>query len=161
MNNDQTNQINYLGNASSSCSEPKLNSNGKYFDDGDDNNNKNNNNNYRHFSSVPNIPKGILINRGREMNKYVNETRRSSLHINSNNSNDESCNIKKKNKPHVTFSKGLTTMHEFMSNEWNKAIECEGLKKETLIDLGWRNGTVVHNFNPSKEDEIKLRMGDS
>jgi len=45
MNNDQTNQINYLGNASSSCSEPKLNSNGKYFDDGDDNNNKNNNNN--------------------------------------------------------------------------------------------------------------------
>jgi len=159
---DCDNQINYLEQASTSTSEPRLNFSTSFYDGNRNNNNSNNNNNLHHFNSTPNIPKGILINNGREMNKSINDTRNSSLRINSSNSNEELSNTKKKtNKPRVTFSKGLTTMHEFLSKEWNRAIEYEGLKKETLVDLGWRNGTVVHNFNPNKEDEIKLRIGDS
>ncbi|ORY76450.1 hypothetical protein LY90DRAFT_665594 [Neocallimastix californiae] len=155
-NRHYNNQLSYQGYASASSSEPILNSNPEYIDTKLNNNNK-------YFSSAPNIPKGILINRGRG-NNYVNDTRRSSLGLSSKNSNRVSSSSKtsqSEKKPHVTFSKGLTTMQEFMSKEWNKAINCKDLKKETLVDLGWRNGTVVRNFNPSKEDEIKLRMGDS
>jgi len=142
-NSHNNNQLSYQGYASTSSSEPKLSDKDKYIDD-------NSNFNYRYPSSEQNIPKGILINK----------TRRSSLGISSDNSNDSTTSKPAKNL-RVTFSKGLTTMHEFMSREWNKAIECEGLGKESIIDLGWRNGTVIHNFNPTKEDEIKLRIGDN
>ncbi|ORX88095.1 hypothetical protein BCR32DRAFT_263771 [Anaeromyces robustus] len=141
----------HLYQASTSNSEPVLNKNSNINDNSIEN--------YRNVTSAPNISKGngILVNRG---NNYVNETRRSSLGINSTNSDDMEKAKPRKSKPHVTFSKGLTTMHEFLSNEWDKAIECEGLKKDSLVDLGWHNGIVVHNFNPNKEDEIKLRIGD-
>jgi len=131
--------------ASTSTSEPILNRNIE--------SQRNNLGDYnRIVASAPNIPKirGILVNRG---NDYINKSRRSSLGHESEN--------QKVNKPHVTFSKGLTTMHEFMSKDWEGASECEGLKKESLINLDWHNGVVVHNFKPSKEDEIRLRIGDS
>ena len=131
--------------ASTSSSEPNLNGNIEPQ--------MNNIGNYnRIIASAPNIPaRGILVNRGSD---NINKSRKSSL------GHDSICSqggSQKSNKPHVTFSKGLTTMHEFMS----KADECEGLKRESLVNLGWHHGVVVHNFKPSKDDEIKLRIGDN
>jgi len=138
-----------LPNASTSTSEPILNSNIE--------SQRNNLGDYnRIVASAPNIPKirGILVNRG---NDNINKSRRSSLGHESENRRS----IQKTDKPHVTFSKGLTTMHEFLSKDWDRASECEGLKKESLISLDWHDGVVVHNFKPSKEDEIRLRTGDN
>jgi len=159
LTNNQVSNMHYndrdamyrLSEAPTSWSEPILNKNLSI--------NGNSIENYRNVTSAPNIPKrnGILVNRG---NNYVNDIRKSSLGINSSNLDDMDNPKPRKVKPHVTFSKGLTTMHEFLSNEWDKAIECEGLKKDSLVNLGWYNGVVVHNFNPNKEDEIKLRIGD-
>lgn len=130
--------------ASTSSSEPNLNDNIEPQ--------MNSLGNYnRIISSAPNIPaRGILVNRGSDINK----SRKSSLGHDSISNKGGS---QKSNKPHVTFSKGLTTMHEFMS----KADECEGLKRESLVNLGWHHGVVIHNFKPNKEDEIKLRIGDN
>ena len=116
------------------------------------------NNFNRKIVSAPNI-RGILVNKGRDPTNYLNDIRKSSLDVKGNQEMSVK-NQQRTNKPRVTFSKGLTTMHEFLSDNWNKAIECEGLKKDSLIELGWHNGVVVHNFNPCKEDEIKLRIGD-
>jgi len=147
----------YLSYPSTSASEPALNRNYEpHFNKLDNSNGK--------IISAPNIPKtrGILVNK--EKNN-IKESRISSIDANSaDNMHDYSPVVENKSpkatKPRVTFSKGLTTMHEFMSKEWNKAVECEGLKKESLISLGWHHGVVVHNFNPTKEDEIRLRIGD-
>ena len=120
----------------------------------------NQNDNYnRKIASAPNI-RGILVNNGRNSTNYSNDIRKSSLDVKGKKEMQSNGNPQKANKPRVTFSKGLTTMHEFLSNNWNKAVECEGLKKDSLIELGWHHGVVIHNFNPCKEDEIKLRVGD-
>ncbi|ORX51793.1 hypothetical protein BCR36DRAFT_350808 [Piromyces finnis] len=114
----------------------------------------------RKITSTPNI-RGILVKRGRDYENYMNDERRSSLSVNSHQENPAPKNYHKKpNKPRVTFSKGLTTMHEFLSDNWNKSIEYEELKTNSLINLGWHIGIVIHNFNPNKDDEIKLRIGD-
>ncbi|OUM59485.1 hypothetical protein PIROE2DRAFT_14986 [Piromyces sp. E2] len=135
---------------STSSSDPALNRN---MDSQSQTNSYN-----RKIVSAPNI-RGILVNKGRNPSNYLNEIRKSSLDVKGHQGVPPQ-NQPKANKPRVTFSKGLTTMHEFLSDNWNKAIECEGLKKDSLVELGWHHGVVVHNFNPSKEDEIKLRIGD-
>jgi len=142
--------VNRLSYPSTSSSEPALNRSMQQQ--------MNQNENLgRKIVSAPNI-RGILVNKGRDPTNYLNDIRKSSLDVKGH--QDMQSRNQKSNKPRVTFSKGLTTMHEFLSDNWNKAIECEGLKKDSLIELGWHHGVVVHNFNPCKEDEIKLRIGD-